>query len=133
MSETITFYGGRKEALATVREGHVQKEYDIISDSAEEDGTRHIIIKEKDLSELTKMREELVDAVAEKLGEGGSKAFKQILLDSLTDYSHLDVKRMHRKVVLQKEAPPIKATRGCLEVIIGDGRRKSSDIIRIRG
>lgn len=132
MSETITFYKGRREALASSREGHVQKEYDIVSDSVEEDGTRRLVMKERDLSELNEMKEELVDAIAESLGEGGSKTFKQILLDSLGDYKHSDIKRMYRKVISQKKAPLIKATPGCFEIIIGDGRRKNSDIIRIR-
>ena len=131
-SETITFYKGRKEALATSRVGHLEKEYDILSDTIEED-VRVLRIKPKDLSEINKLREELTEVIAEKLGEGTSKTFKAILSDTLTEYDKASIKRMYKKLIEAKgEVPPVKATKGCFEIIIGDGRRKKSEIIRIR-
>lgn len=131
-SETITLYKGRKEALASSRVGHLEKEFDILSDTVGEDGVRTITIKPKDLAELNKLRKELVEAIAKKLGEAGSRTFKRILSDTLREYRDSDIKRMHSQLVVAKVKPTVKATRSCFEIIIGDGRKKNSHIIRIR-
>lgn len=128
-SETITLYKARKEGLASTRVGHVEKEYIIESDASSEDGTRTITLKPKDLSERQEMQNEVVDALMRKLGET-SKTLKAILKDTLRDYSEASIKRLYRKVVLGEE--PISKGPGCYYISIGDGRRKKSDIIRIR-
>lgn len=131
-TENVTLYKGKKEALASTREGHLEKEYNIVADVTDKDGVRTVVLKLKDLSELVAKKKELVEVVAKALGEGRSKVFKEILLDSLGDYKSKDIERIHRKLVIEKRDLPIKAVKGCYEVIIGDGRRKDSDIISIR-
>lgn len=128
-TETITLYKERKEALASTRVGHVEKEFNLISDEVGEDGVRVIRMKPKDLTELNKIKNEVVDAIAKKVGDEG-KVFKKILLDTLGDYNESSIRRIHSKVVLGKV--PVKASPGCFEIIIGDGRKKTADIIRIR-
>jgi len=128
-TETFTLYKKRKEALATTRIGHIEKEYDLITDEVDENGVRVIRMKPKVSTELAKLRNELADKIMEKLGET-SKMLRKLLLDTLNDYNDASIKRMHRKVVLG--IAPVKATKGCFEIIIGDGRKKSSDTIRIR-
>ena len=127
-SETFTLYKGRKEGLASTYMGHIEKEYEIVSDEIEE-GIRVIKLKEKDLTERTKMQEEIVDAIMEKLGEEG-KMLREILRDTMKDYGSSSIKRMYNKAVLGKV--PIRKGRGCYYISIGDGRKKNSEIIRIR-
>ena len=128
-SETITFYKARKEGLASTRMGHIEKEYSIESDLSSEDGTRTIILKPKDLSKIDSMRKEIVDSLMGKLGET-SKTLKAILKDTLRDYGDASLKRLYRKVVLGQET--IRKGPGCFYISVGDGRKKSSDIIRVR-
>jgi len=129
-NETITLYKKRGEALASRDPGDtVDNEYEILSDTIGEDGTRILQLKPKDLTELRKVTQEVVNAIAEKIGEGKSKAFKALLFDVLKSYRHQDIYRMHRK--LAKEGIPVKVSKACFEVIIGDGRRKNSEIIRL--
>jgi len=128
-SETITLYKARKEGLASTRIGHVEKEYDILGDEVGEEGIRIIRMKPKDLSEQVRMRSEIVDALMKKLGET-SKTLKEILADTLKDYGDWSIKRLYRKVVLGKV--PVRKGPGCFYISVGDGRKKTSDIIRIR-
>ena len=65
----------------------------------------------------------------EKVGERG-RMLKEILLDTMMDYHDTAIKRMHRKVVLGEE--PVRKGKGCYYISIGDGRKKGSDILRIR-
>jgi len=128
-SETITLYKARKEGLASTRIGHVEKEYDLLSDEVSEDGVRIIKVKPKDLSERAKMQNEVVDSLMKKLGET-SRTLKAILSDTMKDYSEATIKRLHKKVVSGEK--PIRRGRGCYYISIGDGRKKGRDIIRIR-
>lgn len=128
-SETVTLYKVRKEGLASTRMGHVEKEYDLLSDEVDEDGIRVIKIKPKDLSDRVRMQNEVVDSLMEKLGET-SKTLKAILRDTMKDYGEASIKRLYKKVVLGEE--PIRKGPGCFYISIGDGREKKSDIIRIR-
>ena len=117
--------------MASTREGHIKEEYDLLRDESGPDGTRTIILKKKDLPEIQRMRDELVEKLCEKLGEPKeSKMIRKIILDALKDYNLTSLKRIYNKVVLGEV--PVKARPGCFEIIIGDGRKKNSDIIQLR-
>ena len=70
-----------------------------------------------------------LDALMKKLGET-SKTLKEILADTLKDYGIFSIKRLYRKVVLGEA--PIRKGRGCFYISVGDGRKKTSEILRIR-
>lgn len=129
-AETITLYKARKEGLASTRIGHVEKEYDILGDEVGGDGIRTIRIKPKDLSEQVRMQNEIVDALMKKLGET-SKTLKEILADTLRDYGKWSINRLYKKVVLG--GVRIRKGPGCFYISVGDGRKKNSEILRIRG
>lgn len=128
-TETFTLYKARKEGLASTTVGHVEKEYDLLSDEMGEDGIRTIKMKPKDLSERLVMQKQVVDSLMEKLGET-SKTLRAILGDTMRDYSEANIKRLHKKVVLGKAS--VRRGRGCYYISVGDGRRRNSEIIRIR-
>jgi len=128
-SETFTLYKGRKEGLASSWMGHIDKEYDLLSDEVGEEGIRTIKLKEKDLSERLQMQNKVVDALMVKLGET-SRTLKAILKDTIKGYSEASIKRLYKKIVLGEA--PVRKGRGCYYISIGDGRKKDRDIIRIR-
>lgn len=128
-SETFTLYPGRKEALVASWSGELDKEWRLLSDAVGEDGIRTIRMKPKDLTELAQKRKEVVDAIMVKLEET-SKTLRAILLDSIRQYNKTSIDRLYKKVVLGKE--PIRKGRGCYYISVGDGRRKDSEVIRIR-
>lgn len=113
------------------REGEIPKhEYEIMEDKTEE-GVRTLVLKEKDLTEHLSKVKELADTIAEKIGESDSKAMKALLFDALKHYWDEDIEQMYKRVVLSEKPPPVKARKGCFEIIIGDGRRKNADIIKL--
>ena len=57
-TETMTLYKARKEALASSHVGHVEKEFDLLSDEVDEDGVRIIRLRPKDLTEIQRMHGE---------------------------------------------------------------------------
>ena len=83
----------------------------------------------ENLTEKRKQEREIVGALMEKLGETG-KTLRAILADTMKDYDAASVKRLYQKVVLGKA--PIRTGPGCFYISIGDGRKKHSDVIRIR-
>ena len=97
-------------------------EYDILSDTTAEDGSRTIIFKPSDISEHLRLVGEVADAMVMKLGEGENKLLRTMLADTLRDYETKDIKDMYRKVVLGEQ--PVKYREGCFKLIIGDGRTK---------
>lgn len=129
MVETFSIYT-KGHVLLSKGGGHVDKELDVLSDTTTEDGIRTLVIKPADVSKAQSEISELVELIAERLGEKESKHFKEILRDSLKDCRNSDITRMLKKVRVGKE--PIKAHKGCYRVLIGDGRSKNSDFIRIR-
>ena len=128
-AETMTLYKARKEALASTHMGHVEKEFDLLTDEIGEDGIRTIRLKPKDLTEIQKMQVELVDKLMEKMGETGNM-LREILLDTVKDYHATAIKRMYQKVVLGEA--PVRRGKGYYYISIGDGRKKGADILRIR-
>jgi hypothetical protein len=128
LKENISFYHGNL-AMAGLREGEIPRhEYDVVSDKMEE-GVRTIQLKERDRAAFFDKCKKLADAIAEKIGEGESKTFKALLFDALKHYWDTDIDRIYDSVVSGKT--PVKARKGCFAIIIGDGRRKSADIIQL--
>lgn len=127
-----------KEALTLYKEGfalmkreagaHIDKEYEIVSDKTEE-GTRTLVLKEKDTAEMQKRVRVLVDVIMKGLGET-SKTLEKLLYDTLIDYWDESIERIYNKIVLKKE--PVKARAGCFAIIIGDGRKKNAERIDLR-
>lgn len=129
VKEHISFYR-RGVAYAAKREGgHITGDYDILKDETIE-GTRTIVLKERDRKEFIQKVKELSKTLAEKLGEGESKTFIKILEDVFIDYEDEHLYKLHERVVQGKE--PVKTREGCFRIIIGDGRKTSSAIIDIR-
>ena len=128
--ETFTIYSRKKEVLLSKTGDHIDKEYHLESDTMAEDGTRTIIMKPKDLTELERKKRELALAIAKSLGEEKSKLLKELLYDALRDYQHKEIEEMHKKVLEKKEA--VKTRPGCFRIIIGDGRRKNCGVIDLR-
>lgn len=129
--ETISFY--KKSALSAKASDqdleHVTHEYEIVSD--ETDGqTRTITLKEKDKSAIKNKAKEVVNMLLERLGETKSNTLRQLLMDTVRDYSDKSVEEMHDK--LTKGEEPVKAKAACFKIIIGDGRRDDSLHLRIR-
>jgi hypothetical protein len=97
-------------------------EYNILSDTIGEDGTRTLVFKPTDASKFLQRVAELAAAMVEKLGEGENKLLRTMLADTLRDYREEDIDDMYRKVVLREQ--PVKYREGCFKLIIGDGRKK---------
>lgn len=117
-------------AYASKREGgHITGDYDILKDETVE-GVRTIVLKERDRKEFIQKVKELSKVLAEKLGEGESKTLTKILEDVFIDYEDEHLYKLHKRVVEGKE--PVKAREGCFHIIVGDGRKNSSEIIDIR-
>jgi len=130
MPETISFYPGRKEALASKSGTHISAEYDILEDSEQESGERVIRLKKKDLTEETKNRKELVVLLCGKLKESTEGLFAKLLEDTLLDYRRSDVDSMIRDIKKGKSVS--KAPTHCFRLHIGDGRKKRSHTLSLR-
>lgn len=126
--ENMSFY--KNEVLTTKgRSSHIANEYLIESDTTEEDGTRVIRLKPKDKTEFLAKARELANAIAERIGEGKSKLFKNMLFDLLKEYEEKSLHRIYKRVMAGKE--PVRAEEGCFKIIIGDGRRRNHDEIQL--
>jgi hypothetical protein len=128
IKESMGFYTDKKVMTNVGASKHIN-EYDVLSDSVSEDGTRTIIIKPADKTEHLRLVSELADKMVEKLGEGDNKLLCKMLYDTLRDYEDKEIAKMHRRVVLGKA--PVKYKEGCFKLIIGDGRRKNSHEIML--
>ena len=128
--ETITFYRKGFALAKTREEGNITGDYDVLENTIDKDGIRTIKLKPQDKSQHIANVKELVSAMLEKMGEEESKAFRDLLEDTLVDYEAEEVERMLKKV--KGEDKPVKARKGCFQVIIGDGRRKDAEIIQLR-
>lgn len=127
---SMSFYPRGKVYYGRGRSPHIDREYELVEDKTE-GGVRTIVLKEKDRGVLIKKAEELVDVIAEKLGEGESKAVKAILFDEFKDYAEEYLDDILKRITIKKE--PVKASEGCFKVLIGDGRKRGSIEIMLRG
>ena len=126
--ESISLYKDRA-LLGKGRSPHIDKEYEILEDKQEGD-VRTIILKEKDLKPYWERVQKLVDIMADKLGEGESKAFKGLLFDALKDFEEKPFDKLYRQVVEGER--PVKVREGCFKLIVGDGRKGDSWHIMLR-
>ena len=108
MIENISIDKGKFLATKGVSK-HIT-EYDIVSDTTSENGTRTILIKPTDKTEILKLCAELADKMVEKMGEGDNKLLRTMLLDTLKDYEDKNIQDMHKRVVLGKA--PVKYREG---------------------
>jgi len=129
--EAMSLDSRKKEALASSKVGHIEREYNIVSDAVGEDGCRTIVLKPRDMTTLKKAKQELASEICRRLNETGT-VFKKILMDTLKDYKEADILQMHKRLLLDEKPPPVKATPGCFKIILGDGRKKNSHHISIR-
>ena len=128
--ESITLYPKKGEALAGRREGgHIDKEFQLIGDVVEDDGTRVITLKPKDMTEFKAKIDKLVGLLLEKMGEPKTGQFAKLLKDTLRDYREDNLDKLIAKV---EKGEKLSTSDRCFHVIVGDGRRKGADIITIR-
>ena len=104
--------------------------YDIISDGIDLDGVRVIRLKEQDRREREKKIKEIIDTLAEKLGEEGSEIFREITYDTLRNLYDEVIDKYHKMIVVKGEK--VKKAPGCYKIIIGDGRTRRSEEINLR-
>jgi len=128
--ESISLYRSGK-ALASKRAGgHITGDYEIIEDSVSEGDVRTIKLKPRDKKEFLAQMKELIELLLDKLGETESKAFRRLLEDTLIDYDDESIMSMLKDMKEGKK--PVKTSKGCFDIIIGDGRRKNTNRIIIR-
>jgi len=105
-------------------------EYEVLQNDLDSEGVRIIKLKKVDPKERAKKLKSLVDVIAERLGEGNSKAFKGILKDAMGDYWTETLDRLYGKIVTEGEK--VTARPGCFEVTVGDRRKRSAESIALR-
>ena len=117
---------------AIVMKPGVHKVHDYVLSSKEksDDGTLTIVLKPRDMKEIKRKLNKLVNTLAVKLNEPDSKVVKGILKDKLSEFWDEDVEELYNKVVVENQS--VKAKEGCFKIIIGDQRRKNSDAIMLR-
>jgi len=125
--ESMSFYSDGKVFAKKREHGNISGEYELLNDAVE-NNVRTITLKLCDKAEHLTRVKELAKLMCEKMGEQG-RAFKQLLEDTLIDYKDEEVIRMLGKV---KDEEPVKARKGCFQVIIGDGRKLDSEVIQLR-
>lgn len=126
--ESISLFKDRA-LLGKGRSPHIDKEYEILEDKLEGD-IRTIILKERDLKPYWNKVQKLVDIIADKMGEGESKAFKGLLFDALKDFEEKHFEKLYKQVTEGER--PVKVREGCFKLIVGDGRRGDSWHIMLR-
>jgi len=103
--------------------GEIVMEYEIVSDETDSSGERTIKIKPSPRdAEVKRKRNELVNTLLQRLGEKDSKAFSALLENAIRQYGYNIVEELHKRVVAQQQ--PVKAKKGCFELVIGKGRGK---------
>ena len=100
LRESISFYPRNKVYCGKGHSTHIDAEYELVEDTTT-DGIRTIVLKEKDRTELMKKVERLVDIIAERIGEGESKAVKAILFDEFKDYAEEYVDDITKRVTVK--------------------------------
>ena len=124
----------RNVVCAGKKEGErPDKEYNLVSDNIDESGNRVIVLKPRDTTDFMRLVNEAVSMICESLGEEG-KTLRLILKDELVDWTPDAVSRLIKKLKGNKAGikPPIKSKPGCVEIIIGDGRRRNHSRISLR-
>jgi len=110
------------------RSDHIDKEYNLLKDESFE-GVRTIVLQEKDLTTQREKARKLADLMADKIGEGGSKALKEMLYDIFKDYFEENLDKLIRRI---EKGEPVRAKEGCFKIVVGDGRTKKSEHIMLR-
>ena len=131
VKESISFYRSGVAYAAKEEGGHLTGQYDIQRDEVAEDGTRTIVLKPHDLTEFNAKLERLVELLMVQLKESKSSMGAKILKDTLIDYEEEDIDRMLKKMEGGKDK--VTAQEGCFKIYIGDGRKKGSEEIMLRG
>ncbi len=127
--ESITFYDKGFALAGKAGSTHTNKEYSILRDETVE-GVRTIVLKTVDESKKKKKVKELTKALAAAVGEEDSKVFRALIKDVLNDYWDDTLDKLYNMVI--KDQMPVKAAEGCFKLIIGDGRKSSSEEIMLR-
>lgn len=122
VKENISVYADKKVYTNIGESKHVN-EYDLLSDTIDDEGTRTIIIKKVDKSEHLSRCKELAGLLVEKLGEGDNKLLNTMLYDTLRDYEEKDVIRMISDIT--KKGEPVKHREGCFKITVGDARKRN--------
>ena len=126
--ETITLHRNKTALTGKPPSTHIEKEYNVLKDETLE-GMRTIVLQEKDLSIQHEKARKLADTIAEEVGEGKSKAFKGMLFDIFRDYYEKTIDKLLKMI---ERGESVKVKEGCFKVIIGDGRKNSSEEIMLR-
>ena len=125
--ETLEITQSGKAVSMQNEDGEIKTEYEIISDETNDVGERTIKIKPSSRNtEIKRKRNELVDILLQKLGESDSKAFSMLLENTIKQYGYDVIEELHMRVVAQQQ--PVKAKKGCFELVIGKGRGRFSHI-----
>ena len=101
--------------------------YKITEDITNTDGS--IVLKLQPIPEAEKLTYEVAQALAKQLETSNPELILDILSDALSESSLEKLKTLHQQVTETKV--PIKVRKGCLELIVGKGRRWDNTI-RIR-
>jgi hypothetical protein len=125
----FSIYGDGTVYQSKGRSEHIDKEYSLIEDNTDKAGRRTIILQEKDLTLQKEKARKLANLIADRIGEGSSKTFKEMLYDIFKDYYEKTLDKLVKRV---EKGEPVKVKEGCFKILIGDGRTKKSECIMLR-
>ena len=125
--ETITMEQGKTATLMSNEDLEIKAEYDIVSDTTNDEGIRTITIKPSSRNSIfLNKRKELIEELLNRLGEKSDGNFAMLLENVINQYGFDLVEEFHKKVVTQKE--PVRAQKGCFEIVIGKGKGRAGNI-----